>query len=129
MQAVKSLPSDLTSQILAYLGCERKPPSVRYLNQLIGAYIRRAPWESVSRIIKRHTTAQASECPRWPEEFWRETLSWGTGGTCFENNLAFFTLLAALGFTGYLTINDMLDQRACHTASIISLRERKYLVA
>ena len=101
---------------------------MRYLNRLIQAYIRRVPWESVSRIIRRHTTTQTSECPRWPEEFWSETLSWGTGGTCFENNLAFFSLLSTLGFTGYLTINDMLDQRACHTAIIISWQGQKYLV-
>jgi arylamine N-acetyltransferase len=123
-----SLPPDLTGQILAYLGCERRPPSIRYLNQLIQAYIRHVPWESVSRIVKRHHTVQASDCPRWPAEFWTETLSWGTGGTCFENNLAFYTLLSALGFTGYLTINDMQGQRACHTAILISWRGQKYLV-
>jgi arylamine N-acetyltransferase len=57
-----------------------------------------------------------------------EALSLGTGGTCFENNLAFFTLLTTLGFTGYLTINDMGPQRACHTAMLISWQEQKYLV-
>jgi len=53
-------------------------------------------------------------------------LKYGTGGTCFENNLAFFTLLNELGFDGYLTINDM-ENPACHTASIITLRGQKYL--
>src|SRR5512144_17491 len=115
----------LTDQILAYLSCPRKPPSVRYLNRLIRAYIRRVPWESASRIVKRHTTPETIRCPRWPEEFWMEALSKGTGGTCFENNLAFFTLLNTLGFHGYLTINDMLDKRACHTAIIISLQRQK----
>ncbi len=123
-----SLSPELIDQILAYLACSRKPPSVRYLNQLIRAYIRRVPWESASRIVKRHTTPETAQCPRWPEEFWSEALSRGTGGTCFENNLAFFTLLTTLGFQGYLTINDMLDQRACHTAIIVSLQRQKYLV-
>lgn len=122
------LAPDLTDQVLAYLGCERRLPSVRYLNRLIQAYIHRVPWESVSRIVKRHTTAETTRCPRWPEEFWAEAFAAGTGGTCFENNLAFFSLLTALGFTGYLTINDMLPQRACHTASVISWQGQKYLV-
>lgn len=80
----------------------------------------------MSRIIKRNTTQKTELCPRLPEEFWLETLKYGTGGTCFENNLAFFTLLNELGFDGYLTINDM-ENPACHTASIITLNGQKYL--
>ena len=117
---------ELTSQILLYLDCTREEPSVRYLNRLIRAYIRHVPWESVSRIIKRNTTAETELCPRWPDEFWQEALKYGTGGTCFENNLAFFTLLNELGFDGYLTINDM-ESPACHAASIITLYGQKYL--
>lgn len=122
-----SLSPKLTNQILKYLGCDRETPSIRYLNRLIQAYNCHVPWESVSRIIKRHTTVDTTLCPRWPEEFWDEALSFGTGGTCFECNLAFYTLLTLLGFTGYLTINDM-ESPACHTASLISLPRQKYLV-
>ena len=121
-----ALPTELTDQILSYLGCGREQPSVRYLNRLIRAYIRRVPWESVTRIIKRHTTPATELCPRLPEEFWQEALQYGTGGTCFENNLAFFTLMNDLGFDGYLTINDM-EKPACHTASVITLNRQKYL--
>ncbi len=122
------LPPDLTSSILAYLGCPPRPPSARSLNELARAYIRRVPWESVTRLLRRHDTPRTADCPRWPEEFWAEALAAGTGGTCFENNLAFFSLLAALGYTGYLTINDMPPQRLCHTAIIILLHGQKYLV-
>jgi arylamine N-acetyltransferase len=117
---------DLTSEILSFLGCSREKPSARYLNRLIRAYIRHVPWESVSRIIKRYTTPETELCPRWPDEFWQEALEYGTGGTCFENNLAFLTLLHELGFDGYLTINDM-ENPACHTASVITLAGQKYL--
>lgn len=118
--------SELTDQVLAYLDCAREEPSIRYLNRLIRAYIRHVPWESVSRIIKRETTPETELCPRLPGEFWRGALDHGTGGTCFENNLAFFTLLNELGFNGYLTINDM-EKPACHTASMIHLNGQKYL--
>ena len=121
-----TLPPELTSRILSYLGCGREKPSIRYLNRLIKAYIRHVPWESVSRIIKRNTTAKTELCHRLPEEFWREALQYGMGGTCFENSLAFFTLLTSLGFDGYLTINDM-ENPASHTASIIILNGQKYL--
>jgi len=107
-----TLAPELTSQILSYLGCNREELSVRYLNLLIPAYIRHVPWESVSRIIKRQTITATELCPRWPDEFWQEALECGTGGTCFENNLAFFTLLNELVFNGYLTINDM-ESPAC----------------
>jgi arylamine N-acetyltransferase len=120
------LSSELTDQILSYFGCAREKPSIRYLNRLIRAYIRHIPWESVSRMIKRHTTRETDLCPRWPEEFWQEALHYGTGGTCFENNLAFFALLKSLGFDGYLTINDM-ENPACHTACMITLHRQKYL--
>jgi arylamine N-acetyltransferase len=122
-----TLSSALTNQILSYLNCGREKPSIRYLNQLVRAYIRHVPWESVSRIIKRNTTPETELCPRLPNEFWQEALKYGTGGTCFENNLAFFTLLNGLGFEGYLTINDM-ENPACHTASTIRLNGQKYLV-
>lgn len=111
---------------MSYLGCDREKPSVRYLNRLIRAYIRHVPWESVSRIVKRNATTKTELCPRWPDEFWQEALKSGMGGTCFENNLAFFTVLKELGFGGYLTINDM-EEPACHTASIIALDGQKYL--
>ena len=119
---------ELTKQVLGYLGCPEKSPSIRYLNQLIQGYIRQVPFESVTRIIKRHTTIKTVDCPRWSEEFWYEAMSSGTGGTCFECNLAFFSLLTTVGFDGYLTINDMGENRACHTASIILLQSQKYLV-
>ena len=121
-----TLAPELTSHIVSYLGCVREEPLVRYLNRLIRAYIRHVPWESVSRIVKQQTTSAIELCPRWPDEFWQEALEYGTGGTCFENNLAFFTLLNELGFDGYLTINDM-ENPACHTASIITLKGQKYL--
>jgi len=121
-----TLSPESTSQILSYLGCVRVEPSVRYLNRLIDAYIRHVPWESVSRIVKRHTTSETRLCPRWPAEFWQEALEYGTGGTCFENNLAFLALLEELGFDGYLTINDM-ETPACHTACIVTFGGQKYL--
>lgn len=118
----------LTLDILDYLGCPPKDPTLRYLNQLIHAYIRRVPWESVSRIIKRHTTQETKDCPRLPKEFWNEAMNYGFGGTCFESSLAFYSLLSALGYEGYLTVNNMGESIGCHAAIVVLLHGQKYLV-
>ena len=116
-------------EILDYLGClPKKELTLRFLNQLIHAYIRRVPWESVSRIIKRYTTPETKDCPRWPEEFWSDAVQNGFGGTCFESSLAFFSLLTILGYASYLTVNDMGDTRGCHAAIVLLLNGEKYLV-
>jgi len=124
----QNLNTTLVKGVLNYLGCPVKPPTLRYLNQLIHAYIRKVPWESVSRIIKRHATLETKDCPRLPEEFWNEAMQYGFGGTCFESSLAFYSLLTALGYEGYLTVNDMGNSRGCHAAIVLLLNGQKYLV-
>lgn len=122
------LTSDQINRVLTYLNMQPAKPSVIHLNQLIAAYIHRVPWESVTRITKHRATADQEKRPRWPAEFWNDAIQAGSGGTCFETNYAFFSLLYALGYTGYMTINDMGETRACHAAIVIFLRGRKYLV-
>lgn len=117
-----------TKGILGYLDCPVQEPSLRYLNRLIQSHIRKVPWESVSRIVKRRTTRQTKDCPRWPGEFWQDAIGHGFGGTCFESSLAFYSLLMALGYKGYLTVNDMGTSRGCHAAIVILLEGLKYLV-
>ncbi|RME64364.1 MAG: hypothetical protein D6790_03330, partial [Caldilineae bacterium] len=52
----------------------------------------------------------------------------GGGGTCYESNYAFFWLLQELGFTGYLTINDMGALCGCHAAIVVQLPDVRLLV-
>lgn len=118
----------LTMDILDYLGCPLKAPTLQYLNCLIHACIRKVPWESVSRIVKRHATLKMKDCPRLPEEFWNDAMQHGFGGTCFESSLAFYSLLTALGYEGYLTVNNMGESIGCHAAITILLGGQKYLV-
>ncbi|MGD9091327.1 MAG: arylamine N-acetyltransferase [Anaerolineales bacterium] len=94
----------------------------------MSAYTRNVPWESAFRIAKHARTEEISACPRWPKEFWRDNLARGGGGTCFESNYAFFSLLLTLGYQGYLTINDMKETRSCHTAIILKIDGRRWLV-
>jgi arylamine N-acetyltransferase len=108
-------------RVLQHLGCTAMRPGVAALNRLITAYISRVPWESAFRIAKRSLTTSTDQCPRWPEEFWEDAIVRGGGGTCFESNYAFLSLLRSLGYDGYLTINNMGDTVGCHTAIIVRI--------
>jgi hypothetical protein len=118
----------LVENILRRFDVLATPPTLSLLEALVNAYVRTVPWETVFRIIKRAQTADTAVCPRWPEEFWIDALERGGGGTCFESNYAFFSLLQALGYKGYLTINNMGDSIGCHTAIIILISGQKWLV-
>lgn len=114
--------------ILDFLECAPGRPGVRHLNRLIHAYVRKVPWESAFRIAKRAETPETAQCPRYPYEFWRDAMTSGGGGTCFESNYAFFDLLKKLGYSGYLTVNDMGDEIGCHSAIVVEVDGRKVLV-
>ncbi len=92
----------------------------------MAAYTRHVPWESASRIAKKADVlelgarASGHAIARWPAEFWQSALEWGTGGTCFESNYAFFALLVELGFAGYLTVNNMHPTAGCHAAIVLA---------
>ena len=123
-----TLPVALRDRVLAYLNYSAARPSLRTLNGLMMAYVQKVPWESVFRIAKRHHTPRLTERPRWPEEFWTDAIQYGGGGTCFESNYAFLALLQALGYEGYLTINNMGASIGCHTAIVLLLDGQKRLV-
>lgn len=117
----------LTDRVLAHLGVLPAPPTRALLNNLIEAYTRTVPWESAFRIAKRARTDKTEDCPRWSEEFWGDAMEHGGGGTCFESNYAFFRLLLALGYDGYLTINNMGTKIGCHTAIVLHLEGGQWL--
>ena len=122
------LPPDLTRAVLAYLGVPPAPPTRNLLDSLIPAYTRAVPWESAFRIVKRARTPNTAACPRWPDEFWADAMARGGGGSCFESNYAFLSLLRALGYRGYLTINNMGDTIGCHTAIVMHVDGEQWLV-
>ncbi len=118
--------ASLTLTALDYLKVMPAAPDLGLLERLISAYVRRVPWESASRIAARF--GGVGVYPRWPEVFWQQAITLGTGGTCFESNYAFFTLLRDLGYEGYLTINNMGATVGCHTAIVLLLDSQRWLV-
>ena len=122
--STNKLDAPLAAEILSFLGITAAAPSLPVLEALLAAYYQTVPWESVFRIVQRADVGK----PRWPEQFWQEAMTHGSGGTCFESNYAFFALLQTLGYEGYLTLNNMGDSIDCHTAIVIVLDGRKWLV-
>ena len=122
------LSSAMTQVVMSHLGVTIAPPTLSSLQSLVNAYIRKVPWETVSRLVKRAGAAETADCPRWPNEFWADNMERGCGGTCFESNYAFFSLLCALGYEGYLTVNNMGDSIGCHSAILLDLVGMKWLV-
>jgi arylamine N-acetyltransferase len=133
MQPITDIGPELLQRILRFLDVTRVEievamPTLDLLERLVTAYTRSVPWESAFRIAKRAITAQTADCSRWPEEFWRDAMERGGGGTCFESNYAFFGLLQALGYDGYLTINNMGESYGCHTAIVLFVDGERWLV-
>lgn len=122
------LPAPLRDRVLSYLGYTLAKPSTQALNSLLIAYVQKVPWESVFRIAKQQRTHRQEERPRWPEEFWLDAINYGGGGTCFESNYAFLALLRALGYEGYLTINDLGHEQGNHSALVLLLNGQRRLV-
>ena len=128
------LDRELVDDILRFLGVRSgRQPDLALLDDLVAAYVRRVPWESASRIVKKARvleqtgSANGQACARWPAEFWSSAIGRGTGGTCFESNYAFMALLDALGFLGYLTVNNMEPTVGCHAAISVTLDGRRWL--
>ena len=121
------LSSDLTQRILWSWGLAAASPTASFLEQLISAYVQHVPWETASRMVVKTNTLDWQMCPRLGTAFWQENLTRGTGGTCFESNYAFFSLLRALGYEGYLTINNMGESIGCHTAIVLLIEGEKWL--
>lgn len=92
------------------------------------AYCSTVPWESLSKIVKKQRSNDTGSWPRLEDEFWSSAIRYGTGGTCYESNWAFFCLLQDLGFDGYLTINKIADKSSIHSAIVITINDRKYIV-
>lgn len=122
------LSAPLRDRVLSYLGYPLAKPSTQALNNLLIAYVQKVPWESVFRLAKQQRTPMPDERPRWPEEFWLDAIERGGGGTALESNYAFLALLCALGYEGYLTINDREEPTGGHSAIILQLNGQKRLV-
>lgn len=116
------------ARVLAYFGVAAQPPSLAYLNTLLDRWPRCIPWESASRIARHRARGTPADYARLPDRYFEQALAQGTGGTCFESNLALRSLLTPLGFTASLQFCDMEGETVNpHCALIVQLDGRAYL--
>ena len=118
----------MTKNILQHLRIEEYRPGLAYLQELITAYCTIVPWESISKIVKKAMCKNPEDCLRLENEFWTQSFKYGTGGTCYESNWAFYKLLKSLGFECYLTINKIADKSSVHSAIVVTINKSKYIV-
>lgn len=108
-------------RVLEWLGLRRAPLTRAWLDDLLRAYAAHVPWESASRIVRRHSFGDAAACVACPADFWRDVMALGTGGTCFESNAALAALLEALSIPVHRTINDRPPTAGSHTALLVDV--------
>ena len=118
----------MTKNILQHLRIKEDSPTLEYVQELITAYCTIVPWESVSKIVKKTICNKPEDCLRLEDEFWTQSFKYGTGGTCYESNWAFYNLLKSCGFDGYLTINKIVGKSSVHSAIVVTINKSKYLV-
>ena len=124
-----ALPPELCQRILRHFGLPATPPpSLDTARHLLRAWTRIVPWESASRIMRRAQSDNEADCALIGESFWQSHFEVGSGGTCYEGNYALWGLLRWLGYEGYLTLNNMGESIACHSAIVLRLDGRKWLL-
>jgi len=120
--------SEQVNRILDFLEITQQAPSLDGVDALLSAYTQKIAWESMSRITRKAQVPHFAQAHLLPEAFWQSAMSNGTGGTCYESNYAFLSLLKALGYEGYLTINNMHEYIGCHSALMVMIDAAWYLV-
>ncbi|MCI0709993.1 MAG: arylamine N-acetyltransferase [Chloroflexi bacterium] len=114
--------------VLNHLNVSPEKPSQDLLDRLVKAWSERIPWESASRIARHRDSGTPADYAWLPETFFDNAVNCGTGGTCFESNLAFRSLLEYLGFTVTLHFCDMEDEiDDPHCTAVVHLDGEKYL--
>ena len=117
-----------TDPILDHLKLSPAPPAESFLGAILRAWAEHIPWESASRIARHQRARAAADYARPPSAFFTDALALGTGGTCFESNLALHSLLTMLGFEAALAFCDMEVQTVDpHCAVIVRLDGQRFL--
>lgn len=120
--------TEQVNRILEFLEITHQTPSLDGVDALLNAYTQKIAWESMSRIARKAKASHFTQAHLLPDAFWESAIANGTGGTCYESNYAFLSLLKALGYDGYLTINNMHEYIGCHSAIILKIEGATYLV-
>jgi len=100
-------------------------------NQLLRTICRafaHIPFENLTKIVKSDLIVAAEQKKRLPDEVIRDSLSLGTGGTCFSLNAAFISLLSRCGFEAYPLLCDRHYGPDTHCAVLLVIDKKFHVV-
>lgn len=123
-----TLPSSQVDRVLNHLHLNPEAPTRDALDRILVAWSERIPWESMSRIARHQRHGTPEDYARFPNAYFDHAVKQGTGGTCFESNLALRALLNTLGYSVSLAFCDMEKSDSNpHCTVIVQLEEAHYL--
>jgi len=125
------LPDTLVGDVLERLDLRAPTTDLVGLTAMYAAWCREVPWDNVQKRItvaeRRPVLAGAD-----PDEFFRNFLRHGTGGTCWPSSGALHALLTALGFDTRRAVAAMMYDRAGkvpnHATEIVRADGEEWLV-
>jgi arylamine N-acetyltransferase len=108
------------------LGVAPEAPTHGLLQRLVRAQLMRFPFENISKLYgaKRLGLREMPTLERYLDEMERFRF----GGTCYPNNLHFWSLLRELGFEATLCGADMRGGLDVHVVIFVRVEQRDYLV-
>jgi arylamine N-acetyltransferase len=108
------------------LGVAPAAPTPGLLRRLVRSQLMRFPFENVSKLygVRRLGLREMPNLERYLDEMER----FGFGGTCYPNNIHFWSLLRELGFEAILCGADMHGGADVHVVIFVRIEQRDYLV-
>jgi len=108
------------------LGVAPARPDAVLLRRLVRAQLMRAPFENISKLygVRRLGLRELPALDRYLDEMER----FGFGGTCYPNNIHFWSLLRHLGFDATLCGADMSSGPDVHVVIFARAERREYLI-
>jgi arylamine N-acetyltransferase len=117
---------DVFQRYCRLLGVAPAAPTPGLLRRLVRSQLMRFPFENVSKLygVRRLGLREMPNLERYLDEMER----FGFGGTCYPNNIHFWSLLRELGFEAILCGADMRGGADVHAVIFVRIEQRDYLV-
>ena len=97
------------------------------LHQVAGIFVH-LPYENLTKLLRKRSKPVARDRLRLPADVVSDHVAYGAGGTCFSLSCLFGLTLDRLGLTGYPVLARMRTTSALHTALVIPVDGRHFLV-
>ncbi len=114
-------------QFLDFYNIKSGRPDANFLQNILKYYIH-LPYENISKILKLYNDFISGTYIRLPDEVIENHAEFHFGGTCFSLTFYLHAILSTQGFRCYPVMAHTRHRLNVHTALIVLLNHRKYLV-